>query len=105
VSLSGCQSISKQEGHKSAIIQEKENKTCRPNPSRSEKLNQSYLKSQNSWGEAMKTFCRKAYCTFVNWKDLFHLLLPRERKERAQRVLQETHACAGLLILFFMFIP
>lgn len=49
VSLSGCQSISKKEEHKAAITQEKENKTCRPNPSRSEKLNSSYLNSQNSW--------------------------------------------------------
>lgn len=65
VSLSGWQWISKQEGHKSAITQEKENKVCRPNPSRSEKLSHSHLKSQNSWGEAMKMFCRKAYCTFV----------------------------------------
>lgn len=48
VSLSGCPSISMQEGHKSAITQERESQTRRPNPSRSEKLNQSCCKSQNT---------------------------------------------------------
>lgn len=52
--------------------------------------NKPYLKSQDSWGEVMKTFCRKAYCSPGSWKGLFHLLLPMERDQRTQRLLQEA---------------